>query len=252
MSYVPDLAVAVAKSFIGYREGYNNSNMFSVWQGLDDNNPWCASFTCYCSWHAGYRFPTNNTFGERGEAYTPTTKQRALEEGLWHTKEWRAQPGDHVLFDWGNNGLIDHVELVVWDDGNKIITIGGNTSNGCYYRTRDRTYVAGFYALSQSSQVAAPPPPPPKVRPMYDPPLPVVARLHHPNGGWWDAYQHGHVDFLSPTGAINPGGMTSDQERKDFGDRSIARLRPRTRNDGLPGYIIVATDGKEYIPEEQR
>ncbi len=257
MTYHADRAVATAKSYLGYHEGANNSNPFSVWQGLDDNNPWCASFTCYCSVEGGgYRFPANSTFGYKGEAYTPTTKLRAQQEGIWRDKWWRSAPGDHVLFDWGNNGLIDHVELVIADDGTKIVTIGGNTSNGVYYRTRDRHYVAGFVGLSQSPQ-AAPPPPVWKVRPMYDPAMPLRATLRHPeNQGTWLGMSGGRVLFVYANVDQAPaeGGMISDADRKAFQGRTLARLLHRTyTKDGTQrhGYTIVATSGERYIPEGQ-
>lgn len=152
MSYVKEKTITWAKSQVGFHEGPNNSNPYSVWQGLDNNNPWCASFQCQADYEGGYRFSDACTFGERGEAYTPTEAERAKVEGLWRDKNWRALPGDAVLYDWGNNGLIDHVEVVYYDDGNHLVTIGGNTSDSVAYRTRDRTYVAGFWALSQSDQ----------------------------------------------------------------------------------------------------
>src|SRR5690242_1621275 len=99
MTYNADGSVAVAKSFLGYHEGANNYNMFSAWQGLNPYNPWCASFTCYCAYEGGgYRFPDNSTFGEKGEAYTPTMRDRAVQEGIWRDKWWRAQPGDFVEY----------------------------------------------------------------------------------------------------------------------------------------------------------
>lgn len=153
MTYDPQASVALAKTRVGYHEGVNNYNPFSSWQGLNPYNPWCASFTCWAAVEGGgYRFPTNNTFGYKGEAYVPTMKQRAQEEGLWRPRSWRARPGDFVLFDWGNDGLLDHVEEVIYDDGIMILDVGGNTGNMCAFRTRDRGSVAGFYALSDSPQ----------------------------------------------------------------------------------------------------
>lgn len=149
-------AVAWAKSQVGFREGHNNQNPYSLWQYGNAYNPWCASFQSMAQYEGGYRF-VGCTYGERGEAYTPTEKLRAQQQGTWRDKNWRAAPGDAVLFDWGNNGLIDHVELVVFDDGNRIITIGGNTSDSVLYRTRDRQFVAGFWAVTQdASQAPAP------------------------------------------------------------------------------------------------
>lgn len=211
------------------------------------------SFASRVTVEGGFSF-VGATHGWRGFSFTESAKTWAEGNGLWRDKNYRAQKGDWVLFNWDGRYPSDHGEVVETDDGAWMVTIGGNTSNAVKYRSRDRKYVIGFVAFSQSDQVeVAPPPPEPKVRPMYDPPLQVVARLHHPtNGGWWDAYKYGRVDFLSPTGAIVIGGMNSTQERADFGDRQIARLEPRTRNDGKAGYSIVATDGAEYVPEDQR
>ena len=168
MSYSGDQAVAWAKTQVGFHEGPNNANPFSAWQYGGPNNPWCASFQCRAEYEGGYRF-VGCTYGERGEAYTPTEALRAKQQGTWRDKTWRAQPGDAVLFDWKNDGLIDHVELVVYDDGIRLITIGGNTSDGVYFRTRDRTYVAGFWALSQD----------PQAKPVVDPKvLGVLAALN--------------------------------------------------------------------------
>ncbi len=261
MTYNAEASVVVAKSYVGYHEGRNNYNIFSPWQGLNPYNPWCASFTCYCSVQGGgYRFPDNSTFGYKGEAYTPTTKIRAQQEGIWRDKWWRAAPGDHILFDWANNGLIDHVELVIYDDGTNIVTIGGNTSDAVLYRKRDRHYVAGFVALSQSPQ-AVKQPVPWKVRPMFDPALPVRAILENPDGGLWIGMSGGRVDFVPSNYPKAPrlvGGMKTDADRMHWGSRILARLEARPYNKIenhvrvlKHGYTIVATDGARYVPENQ-
>lgn len=155
MTYSASATLDAAKSRVGFHEGPNNENPFSLWQYGQSHNPWCASFQCWAQYQGGYRF-IGCTYGDKGEAYTPTEKLRAEQQGTWRDKTWRAQPGDAVLYDWGNNGVIDHVEIVLFDDGVKLITIGGNTSDAVMYRTRDRTYVAGFWALSQDPQAAPP------------------------------------------------------------------------------------------------
>lgn len=260
MSYRPELAVLGAESDVGYREGYNNYNQYSLWQYGDPHNPWCLSATCYWSVvDGGFQYWPECTFGVKGESYTPTYRLRALGRGVWRNRWWRAQPGDDVLFDWGNNGLIDHVEKVVADDGTTIITIGGNTSNGVYYRRRDRYYVAGFVALYEAGQIAAPPPPAPKVRPMFDPSLPLRAVLENPDGGIWLGFEHGRVDFYPKNYPTSPrviGGMRTSHDRAAFGDRTLARLRHRKyrTSDGVlkQGYVIEASDGATYIPETQK
>lgn len=151
MSYSGAATVAWAKTQVGFHEGPNNYNPYSRWQYGNPYNPWCASFQSMAQYMGGYRFK-NCTYGEKGEAYTPTQKIRAQQQGTWRDRYWRAQPGDAVLFDWGNNGQIDHVAIVTYDDGVHLLTIGGNTSDSVAFRTYDRSYVAGFWALSQDKQ----------------------------------------------------------------------------------------------------
>lgn len=270
MSYVAESNVNGAKRDLNYHEGSNNWNRYSLWQYGAPNNPWCLSACCYwANVDGGFQFWQECTFHEKGESYTPTMMQRAKARGVWRDKWWRAAPGDLVEFDWGNNGLIDHVETVIYDDGTTIITIGGNTSDGVYYRRRDRTYVAGFIALSEAGQTAVVvvPPPPPKVRPQYMPANPLVARLQHHTGGWFDAYQGGRVEFLSPNFGAAPRqvGIVSAADRAKWehnappGGRKVSRIISRwyILNDGKPdekhieGFELVAEDGFHMHPSDQ-
>lgn len=254
MTYDAGKSIEIAKSFLGYHEGANNNNQFSAWQGLNPNNPWCASFACYCACNAGFAFPANSTFGVKGEAYTPTMKLRAQQAGYWRDKTWRAQPGDFVEYDWGNDGLIDHVEIVIADDGVHLVTIGGNVSDAVSYRTRDRTYVAGFVALSQAGQ-SAPVEPPFKVKPVFDPALDNIRdALPHPQGkGTWIALDSAIIVWRPTSGPPIFGGMTSPADRAAWGNRHVARLGPYTRQNGDAGYRIFATDGGTvgYVPEQE-
>lgn len=248
MSYDPQVEIETAKSFLGYHEGANNYNQFSAWQGLNPNNPWCASFTSYCAVAAGLAFPPFCTFGTKGDAYCPTFKTDAQRWGTWRERYWHSAPGDFVLYDWGNDGVLDHIEIVLNDDGTNLVTIGGNVSNAVAYRARSRANVGGFIALSESGQVVVKP----KVEPMLN--LHLAARLHNPDGGWWEAYDNGLVDYLAPDGTITHGGMNSPADVANFAAHGehVADLVPRTY--GSPpkhGYTIIATDGNHYVPSGQ-
>ncbi len=50
-----------------------------------------------------------------------------------------AVPGDVVLFDWGGDGVSDHVGIVEINKGGYLQTVEGNTNNGCVAR-RTRAY----------------------------------------------------------------------------------------------------------------
>ncbi len=40
---------------------------------------------------------------------------------------WQAEPGDIVLFDWRDDGVADHTEIVTGYQGGALFTIGGNS-----------------------------------------------------------------------------------------------------------------------------
>lgn len=80
--------------------------------------PYCAMFVSWVLCRCGYDFVY---------AYCPYILRdyagRAVAKHL-------SQPGDIVLFDWGSDGVPDHVGLVEANRGSYIQTIEGNTSRG--------------------------------------------------------------------------------------------------------------------------
>ena len=115
----------IAKSYIGYKEESNNSNIFGDWYGMS-NQPWCAMFVSYCMSKAGVsqdvvkKFASCtigwNWFAARGET---------------RDKNFIPQRGDIIFFDWNpeaGNGM-EHVGLVDRVENNKIYTIEGNRNN---------------------------------------------------------------------------------------------------------------------------
>lgn len=63
------------------------------------------------------------------EAYCPYMKNKAKQAGMLVDKH-AARPGDIVLFDWGGDGVCDHVGIVEKNCGSYLQTIEGNTSTG--------------------------------------------------------------------------------------------------------------------------
>jgi len=179
MTFSPVGSVQEAQADVGFQEGHNNSNPYSEWQYGNRYNPYCNSAVCYWAYLAGFRFWSDCTYGEKGEAYTPTYAIKARNHGVWRDKWWRAHPGCDVEFDWGNNGLIDHVEKVVADDGTTVITIGANTGNGVYYRRRDRQYISNFVALTEAGQTAPAAPPPPPIIPFIPEATMIIQDDHY-------------------------------------------------------------------------
>jgi hypothetical protein len=113
----------------GYQEGANNSNKYGEWYGWDHVS-WCAMYVTWCaeknrsaSFARGLRY-----------AYCPyvVADARAGRYGLRVVSAAAAKRGCLCLFDWNDDGIADHIEIVTLGPGrgNSFHTIGGNTSSG--------------------------------------------------------------------------------------------------------------------------
>lgn len=87
--------------------------------------PYCAMFASYCLDWAGV------TCAGIPSEYCPDIVNAGREAGCTTYNE-DAEPGDLVLFDWGLDGLADHIGIVEENhpDEGYMTTIEGNTSSG--------------------------------------------------------------------------------------------------------------------------
>ena len=146
-----DVALETAKQFVGVKEFPANSNivMFSNWYGI--TGPWCAMFVSYCYVQAKAKhFKKGVRY-----AYCPfvLADARQQDNGLNLITKDKVQAGDIVLFSWKQDGVANHIGLVVdppTKNGN-FKSIEGNTSptndsNGgaVMYRDRNVRDVIGF------------------------------------------------------------------------------------------------------------
>jgi hypothetical protein len=142
---------------IGFHEGRNNYNPFSFWQYGDYYQPWCASYVSYCAYKAGFRWKGDfGPNGERGDNNVGRMRLHAIRDGWWQPSWWRATPGAPVLLTFGVPD--QHVEIVLSDEGDRILTVGGNTGDRCAFRIRYRHNVIGFVDLRKANQHASTPP----------------------------------------------------------------------------------------------
>lgn len=109
----------------------------------DNGVPYCGMFVSWVFDKAGA------TCAGLPGAYTPTMLAAGKKAGkAVATKD--AKPGDVVYFDWGGDGVTDHVGIVESNNGSYLTTIEGNTSDSNYSnggavlrRTRSYSYVSG-------------------------------------------------------------------------------------------------------------
>lgn len=108
--------VGVARTQLGYTEGYNNDTKYGDWYGLP-NQPWCAMFVSWCANQAGIstsimpkisyvpNYFNNSAFTIKYSDYTP-------------------QPGDLFI-----TKSKSHVGLVWYTEGSYFYTLEGNSSD---------------------------------------------------------------------------------------------------------------------------
>ena len=65
------------------------------------------------------------------EAYVPYHIRLMKNKGIWVGNSG-PQPGDVITFDWNLDGVADHIAIVEKVEGDKVITIEGNTSDRNY------------------------------------------------------------------------------------------------------------------------
>ncbi|WP_130012128.1 peptidoglycan-binding domain-containing protein [Serinicoccus sediminis] len=87
--------------------------------------------------------------------YVPSMEQYARNQGAWVDFD-DIQPGDFIIFDWGGDGIGDHIGPArARPQGNSVATVEWNTSKddsgsqsngrGCWNRTRYRSQIRGAY-----------------------------------------------------------------------------------------------------------
>lgn len=235
MNTAMDVLIA-ARSQLGITELPPGSNRvrYNDWAGVPPG-PWCAAFTSWALDRGG-------ALDVKPFVYCPTGVAEYKAAG-----RFGGQPriGAVVFFRWPGMDRACHVGLVeaVRADGS-VVTIEGNTdeagggSGGKVMRHVRRAFIEG-YGYPKYTAIA--PPEVMKVKPDYDPPLPVVSFLPNPHGpGGWG---------VSPDGGILAFGgapFTGTASGKDyFRGRVAAHLKAAP--DGRP--IVVATSGELYGPD---
>ena len=116
-----DDIVAVALSQVGNVGG----QPYWSWYGFSSRVEWCACFVSWCADQCGYI--------ESGvmpkHSYCPTGVEWFRSRGQWQDRNSIPAPGTIIYFDWGGDGVADHVGIVESCDGSTVYTIEGNAND---------------------------------------------------------------------------------------------------------------------------
>lgn len=112
--------VAKALAEVGTKENPSNSNKVKY----NDNNGqfWCGYFVMWCAKQVKLKIPNC--------VYTPAGVAGFQGKGLWvNAATAKPQPGMVVFFDFPGGEKVDHVGIVVKDNGDgTVTTVEGNTT----------------------------------------------------------------------------------------------------------------------------
>lgn len=127
-------ALAIANSQVGVKEQPPGSNRgpkvdaYLAAAGLRGQaQPWCAAFVTWVYREAGCTFRGWNL------AYCPSFVREGRNGDMLRTVlASNVMPGDLALFDWGHDGVADHIGIVTSrvDRAGTFRTVEGNTSTG--------------------------------------------------------------------------------------------------------------------------
>lgn len=129
----------IAKVYLGYREGYDNDNMFGDWYGLP-RAPWCAMFVSYCMAKAGVSQDVVPKFSSCSVGWNWFASR-----GLTRPNNYIPQKGDIIFFDWEpekGDGM-DHVGLVDRVENSRVYTVEGNHSD----QVIEYSYPLNYYEI---------------------------------------------------------------------------------------------------------
>lgn len=112
----------IANGEVGYIEGpKNNETKFGAFTG-HNFQPWCGSFVMWCASKSNVKIPNC--------VYTPAGVEGFKGIGAWSNAATATpKPGDIAFFDFPGGDKVDHVGIVIKDNGNgTVTTCEGNTS----------------------------------------------------------------------------------------------------------------------------
>lgn len=144
----PSDLLAYAAKDIGYSRWNDpkNGTKFGRWYAaLVGNQAYAANGVAFCAMGSSYWYDgVSQDCPGLPEAYVPYVYNKAKKVvGAVLSNKKNARPGDLVIFDWHNDGSLNHVGIVELNKGSYIQTIEANSPAGYVAQhTRDWTNVA--------------------------------------------------------------------------------------------------------------
>lgn len=105
------------------------------WYGFTSRVEWCACFVSWCANECGYIdagvIPSFSLCSDGSEWFKARSQ--------WQERDYEPCAGDIIFFDWGGDGVPDHVGIVEKTEGGTVYTVEGNSGDAC----RENSYPVG-------------------------------------------------------------------------------------------------------------
>lgn len=115
------------------QEGNVGGQPYWNWYGFNSRVEWCACFVSWCADQCGYidaGIIQKFSLCSSGASWF-------ARDGQFQDGSYVPAAGDIIFFDWGGNGDVDHVGIVV---NGRVYTIEGNSRDKC----RRKNYSIGY------------------------------------------------------------------------------------------------------------
>lgn len=105
------------------------------WYGFPSRVEWCACFVSWCANECGYIdagvIPSFSLCSDGSDWFKARSQ--------WQERDYEPCAGDIIFFDWGGDGVPDHVGIVEKTEGGTVYTVEGNSGDAC----RENSYPVG-------------------------------------------------------------------------------------------------------------
>ena len=116
--------------FLVYNEADTSADIFlEKWHSSSSQTGWCAAFVSYIYEHMPSSDKIPQWYKDIENQYWQVNVHRAAEEAGTIIDSSQAETGDIVLYDYDGDGTMQHIGIVLAVEGNKLITIEGNSGN---------------------------------------------------------------------------------------------------------------------------
>lgn len=122
--------IQYALQFLGYNEADTSADIFlEKWHSSSSQTGWCAAFVSYVYEHMKSADQIPQWYQDIENQYWQVNVHSAAKEAGAIIDSSEAKMGDIVLYDYNGDGTMQHIGIVVAMEGNKMITIEGNSGN---------------------------------------------------------------------------------------------------------------------------